>query len=106
MTDKLKPCHFCGVQLENEQPSTIWSHPNNGCLLSLIGIEEGRFLEWNTRKPMDRIVEQLEEKKTKFSFPKHCKSIGVCPSDKTCSECIVDKFVEDIIAIVKGVQNE
>lgn len=54
----------------------------------------------------DRIVEQLEEEKTKFSFPKHCKSIGVCPPDKTCSECIVDKFVEDIIAIVKGVQNE
>ena len=54
----------------------------------------------------DRIVEQLEEKKTKFSFPKHCKSMGVCPSDKTCSECIVEKFVEDIIAIVKGAQNE
>ena len=63
MTDKLKSCPFCGVQLENEPPSSIYAHPNNGCLLSLIGITKEQFAEWNTRKPMDSIVEQLEAEK-------------------------------------------
>lgn len=45
-----KPCPFCGAFLENEVPSTIWCHPQNGCLLSLRGISgDDQIAQWDTR---------------------------------------------------------
>lgn len=45
-----KPCPFCGAFLENEAPSTIWCHPQNGCLLSLRGIAgDEQIAQWDTR---------------------------------------------------------
>ncbi len=36
--------------LENEAPSTIWCHPQNGCLLSLRGIVGAdQIAQWDTR---------------------------------------------------------
>ena len=59
---KLLPCPFCGIQLENDPPSSFWYHPQNGCLLSMRGIAgKEQFTAWNTRKPLERIVDQLEE---------------------------------------------
>lgn len=91
MTDKLRECPFCGVQLENYPPSEIWVHPDNGCLLSLRGITKEQFSAWNTRKPMDRIVEQLER-------------LPNVNSDYWNFADLIDR--EDAIDIVKGVQNE
>lgn len=45
-----KPCPFCGAFLENEAPSTIWCHPQNGCLLSLRGIAgDEQIAQWDMR---------------------------------------------------------
>lgn len=45
-----KPCPFFGAFLENEAPSTIWCHPQNGCLLSLRGIVGAdQIVQWDTR---------------------------------------------------------
>lgn len=39
-----------GAFLENEAPSTIWCHPQNGCLLSLRGIAgDEQIAQWDTR---------------------------------------------------------
>ena len=127
MTDKLRECPICGCEAIYEisrEDSIVDKIPQlfcNGCKMTFEVENDSPFLDdektfqylkeklhttWNTRKPMDRIVDELEAKKKKFSMPKHCKSMGVCPSDKTCSECIVENLVEQLIDIVKGVQND
>ena len=48
--NRKKPCPFCGTFLENEASSTIWCHPQNGCLLSLCGIAgDEQIAQWDTR---------------------------------------------------------
>ena len=105
MTDKLRECPFCGVRLENSPPSEIWSHPINGCLLSLRGITKEQFAEWNTRKPMDRIVEQLEEQKAK-----HERLVDYEAELGTFVEKMQHKKAVEVLGraidIVKGAQND
>lgn len=70
MTDKIKSCPFCGGDnvgiWENRAPaSKDFRYYANcyDCHISL-GFEktkEEAIEKWNTRKPMDRIVEQLEK---------------------------------------------
>lgn len=64
MTDKIKSCPFCGGEAEKEWgiPSIYWVRCTE------CGAEGGQYPSfkeaieaWNTRKPMDSIVEQLEE---------------------------------------------
>lgn len=65
MSDKkLLPCPFCNAGLESY--SLKWVHPLSGsCLLSGYSMLRGtREIElWNTRVPMQKIVERLEESK-------------------------------------------
>lgn len=52
MSNLLKKCPFCNVELENEPPSTYFIHPQNGCFLSKLGIsitDTERVNQWNTR---------------------------------------------------------
>lgn len=77
MTDKLKPCPFCGGEavLRIVEPHThyIVDMPDYGggafveCTECTCGVsaetEQAAVKVWNIRKPMDRIVEQLEEQK-------------------------------------------
>lgn len=45
-----KPCPFCGAFLENQAPSVLWCHPQNGCLLSLRAIAgDDQIAQWDTR---------------------------------------------------------
>lgn len=64
---KLKPCPFCGGEAEakKEIGGSCWKVKCKQC-----SCEVGRYwfhnknhaiIAWNTRKPMDNIVEQLEE---------------------------------------------
>ena len=45
-------------------PNVFFEHPYNGCILSGKKVLESEHdvKAWNTRKPMERIVERLEEK--------------------------------------------
>lgn len=70
MEDRLKPCPFCGGDnvgiWENRAPASKdfrYSANCYDCHISL-GFEktkEEAIEKWNTRKPMDRIVERLEK---------------------------------------------
>ena len=58
MTDRLKPCPFCGGEVK-------WISGNIVCekcnlKFRYCGDFELTNKRWNTRKPMDRIVEELE----------------------------------------------
>ena len=59
---KIKPCPFCGALLENTPPSKVFYHVNNGCILSTRNFIIDDIEKWNERKPIERILERLEEK--------------------------------------------
>lgn len=79
MRDRLKSCPFCGGEAELQQiPEVTYDKfvvtcKSRKCCAFYIGYcDEGLYNTkteaikgWNTRKPMDRIVEQLEEAKGK-----------------------------------------
>ena len=63
---KLKPnnCPCCGEELEVIDDGQYYAHKINGCILQHLCFradEEESIKLWNTRKPMERIVERLEE---------------------------------------------
>lgn len=109
MTDKLKPCPFCGGEavLRYIKPHThyIVDMPDYGggafieCTECTCGIsaetEDGAIKAWNTRKPMDRIVEQLEENADYEPVDFDC-------GDVACTA--IDYFIalDTAIEIVKG----
>ena len=60
---KIKNCPFCDVKMETTD-YRYYFHPDNDCILHGFGIDVNyrRSVEsWNTRKPMERIMERLEE---------------------------------------------
>ena len=62
MTDaKLKECPFCGRELRRNM-SGWWEDTNRECILFGLEFSNKVIPAWNTRKPMERIVEKLEEK--------------------------------------------
>ena len=79
----LKRCPFCGEKMilshrfaEHPNGYLKWMrfHPDNKCILSAFSIdlrETERVKEWNTRKPMENIMERLEE------FGDEAKQFGV-----------------------------
>ena len=104
MTDKLKSCPFCGGEVrftkrKSSYDGTIFygvQCVNTGCCeIPPVYTETAAISKWNTRKPMDKIVEQLEQKK----FIR----VEQCHEDY---ECITEGHFDDAIEIVEGVQNE
>lgn len=87
MQNKLLPCPFCGGEAETRKglhELDNWVH----CLVcrsksGSFTTEETAIKRWNTRKPMERIVEQLEKMKA-YAF---YDEVGV---------------LDDAIEIVKG----
>lgn len=62
MEDRLKPCPHCGAKLEKIKG--WYAHPTTDCFNATVAFRadsEESIEAWNTRKPMDRIVEQLEK---------------------------------------------
>ena len=99
MTDKLKPCPFCGgnnvgvFKHEYFYKSHLYAAHCYDChfCLKMVETEEEAIKAWNTRNPMDRIVEQLEEKIEENPY---------------CSLADYRAGLFEAIDIVKGVQNE
>ena len=96
MTDKLRECPFC------EGEAAIWEISRKkkryavscyrcSCATDEMETREEAIKAWNTRKPMDRIVEQLEN-----------ASCYIKDGDGHAGHVV---FTDKAIAIVKGVQN-
>ena len=107
---KLLPCPFCKAELEKiEYKSDVfYRHPYNSCILSgkKVFELENDIKAWNTRKPMERIAERLEEK---TEFLKDCTKYGnknAKQQEKSYSTMMmyeVADLVEDLVDIVKEV---
>ena len=64
MTDKLKPCPFCGGEADTIWRHGYWSVLCYKCHAETSGFhEEDAVKAWNRRESMNRIVERLEEEK-------------------------------------------
>lgn len=119
MTDKLKNCPICGcgaIYETSREDSIVDKIPQlfcNGCKMTFEVENDSPFLSdtktfeylkeklhttWNTRKPMEQIVEQLEELREATEY-------GGCPDGECLNRC-EKHYMERAIAIVKGVQNE
>jgi Lar family restriction alleviation protein len=106
MTDKLRECPFCGgenVGVFSWNPPfrfTKYSVHCYDCHFGLYEVDnkEDAIKAWNTRKPMDRIVEQLEEEKN------HC-CVGSYEDYDPYEDGRFETY-EEVIALLKGVQNE
>ena len=65
MSDKLKPCPFCGSEVLLHKGYVSYSVRCDICHYEICRrTKEETIAKWNTRKPMDRLVDQLEEKQT------------------------------------------
>lgn len=92
MNKELKPCPFCGGEAEIKNDlgndcvyiSCKWCHCNS----RLSENQEEVIEAWNTRKPIDDIVEQLEK----------LKEWGYAE----LMPCEVDELIDKAIEIVKG----
>lgn len=64
---KLLPCPFCGGEAEIGV-STIWcKNEECGVEMSICFLSQEELAkQWNTRKPMERIIERLEEEATEY----------------------------------------
>ena len=100
MTDKLKPCPFCGGEaILNKRISSYDGTAfygvlcvNTGCCdIPSLYTKDQAVDKWNTRKPMDRIVEQLE-------------GLPNVNSDYWNFSDLIDR--DDALEIVKGAQDE
>ena len=80
MTDKIKSCPFCGGEAEIEQGIGRFEHSvvcqDCRCKTRIHAFEEEAIEAWNTRKPMDRIIEQLEEKENDYTYEKLYQQAG------------------------------
>lgn len=88
-SDKLLPCPFCGGEARLQKRFrkrgyyVICKDRNCGCrtpfyqfdFLSQEELREQAIFTWNTRKPMDRIVERLEESESYSCSPQFSKAI-------------------------------
>ena len=93
MTDKLKSCPFCGGEADTEWRHGYWGVRCESCYAEVTadGMSDA-LAAWNNRKPMDRIVKQLEN-----------ASCYIEDDDGHAGHLV---FTDEAIAIVKGVQNE
>ena len=110
MTDKLLNCPFCGgeswlTKRKSDYDGTILYGGrciNTGCCeIPAIYTKAAAISKWNTRKPMDRIVEQLEKLRQEYPY----KVVGEYDTYTTYNEAWSD-CSDRAIAIVKGVQND
>ena len=96
MTDKLKPCPFCGGEAFEYYSGSQLEFCEVVCkecgCRSKRKTEEEAIASWNNRRPMDRIAEQLKN-----------ASCYIEDGDGHAGHVV---FTDKAIAIVKGVQNE
>ena len=59
--DRLLPCPFCDKKLKKFKGG--YEHKSSQCVLSSFILTDVEIPKWNTRKPMERIVERLEKYK-------------------------------------------
>ena len=107
--ERLKPCPFCGgearisadTEAVRDSEGRLWAFTvvcDKCCATSGLTYSPKKAIEaWNTRKPMERIVEKLEERQKAFI----CKKTEPCDYPERIG-CCYDRAINDAIDIVKA----
>lgn len=105
---ELKPCPFCGGKAElirrsSESPYNhgVWCRSCR-CRTSFEKSENEAIEAWNTRRPMERIVEQLESKKIKHDINAESK----IQWDLECCNAYNNGIADAIEIVKKEVRDE
>lgn len=118
--NKLLPCPFCGGEVRTYQSrykkngveGRNWFAICNNCKINypatldkIAKTEDEAIKLWNTRKPMEQIIEQLEKRCASFDC-RLCRHYG--DGTGMCNEDCTDAFVQDMFDIIKkeGVYSE
>ena len=93
---ELKRCPFCGIEfvIEEDRGHKYYTHPHVGCFFDYLPIlidDEDTIRKWNTRKPMERIIERLEEEK---ACCQHYDINGKLMSEETARKNGISKAIK------------
>lgn len=106
--EEIKPCPFCESEAELRQGHTVLDNyvqcKRCGCRTKVFNTKRCAVKAWNKRKPMDRIVEEVNEIGRRVCNNVKCNHECVEDSERICDHGVLMGAVID--AIVKGVQNE
>lgn len=104
---ELKPCPFCGGEAKiatcdwGYAMKEYWAYCSCGCETKKFYSKERVIEKWNTRKPMDNIVEELEEAKEKVAKEDYCRTKHYIKNDcehKDCFECCAEYLIDIVKA--------
>ena len=95
----LKPCPFCGGRADWWETESDTHRFQIVCVECFCGTdecvsEEVALKRWNTRKPMEAVVAELDETGKKF-----CENVGC---NKECENCEHGALMRTIVEIVRG----
>lgn len=96
----LQTCPFCGMELRRNMRMN-YEHENEDCILNGFEFTEDEVDDWNTRKPMDKIKERMEEEReiAHADFTKYVNEYSPCLDDEY--DDIFHRGLERAIRIVK-----
>lgn len=107
---KLLPCPFCGgeakVKVSWRNEDTYVECRNCYSRTDGFGLEECAIEQWNTRKPIDRIVAELEEEKHIHTKMYRLSEYREYPEIKTRHEVIMHNLDKAIEIVRKGGVND
>lgn len=100
---RLKPCPFCGGEMKFNKILTLFICDECKVHIGFPNCysDKNRFQKVNTRKPIDRMVEQLEEQKELNDEHYNLSVYKDLPEIKTRYE-IVTNYLNEAINIVKA----
>lgn len=106
---KLLNCPFCKEELEIVGKGHYFAHKTNGCILQHLCFEIGdeeSIKAWNTRKPMERIIDYLEEFMEKqydsYNNAKRTGNIRQMDYSDGCAEGLIEAI--EIAKIEGGIE--
>lgn len=117
---KLLPCPFCGGEAHIEEHK-FWDEKAKGFTVQTYGVvcdnccsmswrhhrhKEKAIEQWNTRKPMERILTRLCEKQSEFRQARHSLSLAMYTDEKAYNKARILTQKELVINEAKQIVKE
>ena len=99
---KLLNCPFCREELEVVGKDHYLAHKTNGCILQHLCFESDdneAIKAWNTRKPMERIIERLED--NKWERPRNSQQLSANYAIEDAIETVKEEGGKQMLQITE-----